>query len=306
MFLQRDGVSRLFALCFSFVSCASVASNVTDCAYCGEWQPFDRSHPGPRSEGEKLIINNSSLTLPGCKDTSIIGRYFREDDKVIFGSGKEYDLNQLVVVLELGADPECKKPFASVSKGALVEIKLRPRFWKKSEELTVTLLPRGSLDGILKHYTSESMPTPLTTKTPKPKSIGYWWAIRSGYNACDEGTPEGSFLCAQAELYIADGKLNGAWSKLLESTTTNNLREELVARQKTWLKATHKACEERASSVDWHWKLALALQISCNANKFSERTDEFRKLDACLKSGATNCTMLSKHPSPVEQLKASD
>ncbi len=294
MFLGSGGIAYIFSLVFLFVSCASVASNVNNCDYCGEWQPAGRSMPGPLSGGEKIIINDSSLTLPGCKDTHIIKRYFRKGDKVIFGGGKESDLNQLVVVFELEANPECRKPIAAVSEGTLVEIELTPRFWENSEELMVTLLPREALDELLKYYSSELQAIPSIAKNPKPEQIVYWWAIRSGYNPCDEGTPNGSYLCAQAEFYVADGKLNDAWGKLLKSTSSNKFRKGLVARQKAWLVATNKSCLESASPEEWHWKMAEALQIMCSAEKYSERADEFLALEACLRSGNTNCTLLSK------------
>lgn len=192
-----------------FVLSAHPAENL--CSYCGVWIPFSEKYDSPYSASDRLTITEQTVALPGCSSKKATQIFFT--DETDYGYSETDRLKPLKTILQIEGPMNCARPLPGLSNGALVEIKLRPRGYKNSEEIELTLFAPTSFEELKASYTYKFIPTPPGQKqkvkrTQRPKELGGWWFARENYDSCGEGEGRGSWICASIADKKADELLN--------------------------------------------------------------------------------------------------
>jgi uncharacterized protein YecT (DUF1311 family) len=274
----------LLATLFSIFITLSVSVNAeTECAYCGEWVPIKKIPEQPHLAGERLLIDTSTIALPGCANTKII--------QVCSGEGYSKTIYNVFKTV----DPiKCNRPLPDIPGDTIVEIVLWPRV-PGAETLDITLFKSVDIDKLLASYTKEIVTTPSgETQTfmrkPRPKEIVIWHAIRADHDYCSEGSGSGANICANAMLYEEDGKLNSEWRRLT-GILSDKERASVVSQQRKWLTAHFRSCNYN-NEEGWNTQWVGAFESSCRAKAYSIRAEQLRQAYECISTGKTNCLPL--------------
>jgi uncharacterized protein YecT (DUF1311 family) len=274
--------SRIFGLFLIVLFSPFTAQGSASCLYCGNWIPFSSVGGSPYSSGDRLRITEQNIALPGCASAPV--------RNLLFDAGYPQ-----VTVFRIENLPECSKALFGLAVGSLVEVGLRPGHLEGGEEIFLSIFPADAFEDLKASYVYELAPTPQGEKQnirkhPRPKEIAQWWFVREGYDPCGEGYERGAWICASLKHKKADEALNEEWQRLI-SIVPQEDKETLNTRQKRWLKEMARACLNESGAL-----FPAASDLFCWARRKIKRSDQFRELYECIRSGRSQCPQLPSVP----------
>ena len=217
--------------------------------------PFEKSPEQPHLAGERALITESTIALPGCAAVPAF-KVFLADEPQEKPNDSQKKLRTflwhgwtLKAVVKTQKQAACEKPLLETPEGALIEIAVRPSGIRGGERLFLTQFSPSEFETLMASYGLEPFPSlstekPKTKKRPRPKETAAWRLIRKDYRACDEGSDAGAVICAAAKLYEADGKLNAEWRQLTDLLPKDS-RATLASQQREWLEEVDRKCKHK-------------------------------------------------------------
>ena len=236
------------------------------CDFCGAWRPYAGSSV---HSFDRLLLSADRVTLPGCSSTKV--RVVSLGINENFGDPESSPVKPVAAELEVEKAPICAGALKG-STGYTIRLQLLPKPRPGSETIEITLY----------------RPTSDATKRT---DLAFWYAIRQGYNPCDEGSGEGTLICGNLEYLKADEQLNAEWRTLI-AAQPQSTKAVLVKKQRKWIKQTETRCREEGEANGGAAPWPSAMEMLCKAQASDERTDALRQWRMCAKSGRNDCPEL--------------
>lgn len=254
------------------------------CSYCGVWIPFSEMSDASYNSSDRLTITEHTIALPGCSPAKSTQVFFT--NKTDYGPPEDALVKPLKALLKIEGQINCNLPLTGLSNGALVEINLRPRGYKNSEEIELIVFAPSPLTEI--KYADIHVVVPTNRK-----ELGGWWFVREEYDYCSEGEGRGVWICSAIDHKKADEELNTEWNNLL-TVIKPDKKKIIISTQKKWLKACSKTCAKEGAESGGYHPWGLAYETFCLARNKIDRAMEFRSLHECISGGKKNCHQLKK------------
>lgn len=257
------------------MACSAFGSRAdTPCSYCGTWRPFS-SLGAKYTASDLLTVSTNAVSLPGCSAarTGVVEEAI--DSDVISDRAFPKPIRAIVRFQEA---PKCSHPVKLAVTGALLMLRVDPKFQQDSEELDAEFVMKDA-----------------QSRTGYKSAGVAWYLVRSTYNPCDEGSGRGSLICGMIAQRRADDRLNAEW-RLLLNAAGERRRQSLVRTQRAWLKVVAKACSERGKDSGGAPEWIEAHEVLCTADAYDKRAGQFVDLRACYEQQTHDCPELSVHP----------